>query len=699
MNNEMKFKVSTKDIIKYLGAENYETKESAVYELIKNSYDAEAKEVIITLNEDKIEIKDDGVGMSLEIIEQNWMQIGGSSKKDIYQKKDRILTGEKGIGRLALAKLGETCKMHTYDGKTQAIEWVTDWTTTKYSKIENKIKGTTLIIEKLNENWSEKDVNSLKYFLSSTIRYDMSIKIIYKKKTEEIKNIFKYLQENINYFLNFNFSIAKNDLSIHINNKFFSEDIVKELNLNEQEKISIPLNDDLTALQGVSGEFFYGFRITKDNKAQFFYKPDINQYNQFELYGKKTEGVILYRNGFSVQGFDGTKDWLSLSTRYSKRNKAVSDFSGASGFRKNNLFGYINIDKIKNKELKDLSNRQGIIDNDEYKKFCEIIYKVLEKVEDYFKFENIKKISNYTDKTIEDDEYKKEIVKLKKELKDYEQKTFDEKKKSLKSKKKEKYLLFNLYTKLEKENQNFKNDSFFLQVHATQSLMINSQTHDLKNALTTIKTHPKAIENILKTSNMHDRLVRNTKDENTLYNYGKLIEQLKNDGINLNKYFSRYLNGIKKDKLELSEIQIKKYMSELSRFYTETNKFIEIKYTVNFEIINFYESSLDIILNNLIDNSMKYNLGKKIKVKINLKLLDNDLEIDYTDDGVGLDEKYRNNEEKILLLHETSSSNGTGLGMWIINKRVNIHNGSIEIMKTNKLKGFEIVLKLKRSKK
>jgi DNA mismatch repair ATPase MutL len=45
----------------------------AVFELVKNSFDAYAKKVTIRFEEDKISIQDDGKGMTLEDLKTKWL--------------------------------------------------------------------------------------------------------------------------------------------------------------------------------------------------------------------------------------------------------------------------------------------------------------------------------------------------------------------------------------------------------------------------------------------------------------------------------------------------------------------------------------------------------------------------------------------------------------------------------------------------
>lgn len=109
-------------ILTLLGNELIKSPVMAIYELVKNSYDADAKKVdvrfrdIEKLDEAVIIIEDDGIGMTSEIIEDVWLEPGSDFRKPIDKITgerqiikspifDRVPMGEKGVGRFAVHKL------------------------------------------------------------------------------------------------------------------------------------------------------------------------------------------------------------------------------------------------------------------------------------------------------------------------------------------------------------------------------------------------------------------------------------------------------------------------------------------------------------------------------------------------------------------------------------------------------------------
>ncbi len=95
----------------------------AMFELVKNSFDANAKQVDITIEslgskEAKIVIQDNGDGMDKDDIVGKWLFVAYSAKKKQQDYRDkisggRIFAGAKGIGRFSCDRLGEKLKMYS----------------------------------------------------------------------------------------------------------------------------------------------------------------------------------------------------------------------------------------------------------------------------------------------------------------------------------------------------------------------------------------------------------------------------------------------------------------------------------------------------------------------------------------------------------------------------------------------------------
>lgn len=101
------------------------------------------------------------------------------------------------------------------------------------------------------------------------------------------------------------------------------------------------------------------------------------------------------------------------------------------------------------------------------------------------------------------------------------------------------------------------------------------------------------------------------------------------------------------------------------------------------------EDMLQVIFDNLILNSVQQNENTQ-KLNIIIEAIERNgfLKFRYSDDGKGLDIKYKTNPSKILEVHETTRKKGHGLGMWIVNNTCIMSGG--EIQKIGGEDGFSI---------
>ena len=120
-------------VIRQLGAELVSDQVTALMELIKNSYDADASYVKIEINTTDqcnisglynkrhngyILVEDNGFGMDQETILKSWLIISYSNKRAINGIKPktplgRTPLGDKGLGRLSTQRLANCCEIYT----------------------------------------------------------------------------------------------------------------------------------------------------------------------------------------------------------------------------------------------------------------------------------------------------------------------------------------------------------------------------------------------------------------------------------------------------------------------------------------------------------------------------------------------------------------------------------------------------------
>ena len=202
----LKYIVEDSTIAELLGVQNFTNKESAILELVKNAYDAQASTVSITFSDHSIVIVDDGIGMSKSTIYENWMHVGKSDKGyslfGVGENDGRVLAGSKGVGRFALARLGESVAVYSVKKGEVPVKWTTDWSESildDFLNEENLPTGTRIEISALRDRWTEKSIRNLIDYLSITCNDNrMNIKVFpdYGKK---VSYIFKRPQLGENF--------------------------------------------------------------------------------------------------------------------------------------------------------------------------------------------------------------------------------------------------------------------------------------------------------------------------------------------------------------------------------------------------------------------------------------------------------------------------------------------------------------------
>jgi signal transduction histidine kinase len=100
----------------------------ALAELIKNSYDADASLVEVTVEDKEIEVVDDGHGMDLDAFRSFWMRIGSPHKNERRESPGgRSVTGSKGVGRLSAQFLADQIELTTKADSHKALKAEVDW--------------------------------------------------------------------------------------------------------------------------------------------------------------------------------------------------------------------------------------------------------------------------------------------------------------------------------------------------------------------------------------------------------------------------------------------------------------------------------------------------------------------------------------------------------------------------------------------
>jgi signal transduction histidine kinase len=401
--NFVRFSVDA-GIISRLGQELVARQETALGELIKNAYDADALEVDLTFeNAEKaggrLEIIDNGLGMDRNQLIDGFMRLSSTEKlrEPISPRYKRRRAGRKGIGRFAVERLGRRVQIITQKKEADkaykvAIDWADFGLGKELATIANRIQeipkrreeGTTLIIENLREEWPDDAIKEVYRYVAE----------LTQPFTLRDKRRGKKLHATATKFA----SEPETDFKVVLKSKTKNEITVIA---DEQTEI---LSNALAVIEGYVDHEGFGYwsvvseklginepilsigREQDDNKSPFLNLRDIDfrayYFIQNVLLPRQLKPVIhklladrggihLYRNGFRVRPYgEADNDWLGLDASYRARVFLPPHAN-------NNFFGFVEIIDPDGRQFNETSGRERIVENKSFEELTEFVSRVV----------------------------------------------------------------------------------------------------------------------------------------------------------------------------------------------------------------------------------------------------------------------------------------------------------------------------------
>ena len=367
--------------IQRLGIELVAKQETALVELIKNAYDAEATKVQVTfLDPDKpggtLIIEDDGIGMSLDIIRDAWMRISTINKRDnpISENFGRVRAGRKGIGRFAVQRLGQKLILDTESiGSSEGLRVTFDWDNTftdgkplsdifnnveRYPKLDNS-QLTRLTIIGLRENWTPAAMQrAWKAILLLQPPFKLS-------KAAKLNN--SNAEADPGFVVTIDGITGKQQRTAISLESTFLDHAIAEIKgeIDDAGKATFHITSKKLDLNDthVLDEKLYLTGPVQFSTKYFIYSsetlPGISLSMAQEM-SKTYGGIRIYRNGFRVLPYgERYDDWLALDQDSGRRALLIP----ASN---RNFFGHVEIDAVLNPCFEETSSREGIIENEAF---------------------------------------------------------------------------------------------------------------------------------------------------------------------------------------------------------------------------------------------------------------------------------------------------------------------------------------------
>lgn len=443
------------------------------------------------------------------------------------------------------------------------------------------------------------------------------------------------------------------------------------------------------------------------NKNESFYNKEISPKRKVWL--KQYSGIKIYRDNFLVRPYGDPNtdsyDWLGLDARKASNPASIARLNiGNWCVRNGQSVGSLFISRINNNVILDKSSREGIIENDSYFLLKNILIKLISIFENdrMLVFRNLRK---YFDEINKKEIIKKQSLSISKEIlcklnvnneKDYNN-TINDKNNIYTD-----YDDNNNYEKIktlakavkyfEEEKQDLIDENKILRALATNGLITTSIVHDLKTIDALLVNR---ISNLEFCINMNDKELVQTS-----------LNDLKRDDRFLKAWISVITEHIKKDKRTRKKQNIYEIIENILRllFPILKQKEIDIKLYKddNNPSKKIIISDFECIFYNLIINSIesfeKSSTEKRI-ITINLKTIENNIIIDYSDNGNGIDSKFENPYDIFKYgitskIDNNGNMIGTGLGMYIVSSTLNEYHANYKLAEKVNYFSLEMIIPL-----
>lgn len=687
-----RFDIST---FRLIGRELITDRITALFELVKNCYDANAtrvdvvfenvsydnavvddttKEVRVNLGS-KVVIEDNGYGMSFEDIRDKWMVIGTASKRTSPfspRPFGRRCVGEKGIGRFAVDKLGD--KVNIVTKKEEDDRWLNveiDWNSyfnevspderehiRLFTDIENKydyldrnegsgVSGTKLIVSSVREFWSKDDISRF---------YKEANKIV--SPYTLLNPPFKiYITAREYGWVEKPVEPDKIDFATEEAEITYRDGIQETLYFDKDKGCIAKKDGPLRIFGGISLKIFYF-----DENARR------NYYRKYKDVNNRIDGIKIYRDGIIATPFaeaeanpDRKRDILGIDKRL------WQDIFNRISTRE--IIGILDITKDGNPKIIDATNRQDFIDNREYRELKEFILEQLRAFEELKIYKRELKRASVSDelKTAKENvdtfaHSVNRVIETNPDLKKDLQPLVEQATKAGTSVKKA------IEEQKKAEKEYIRKENMYLSIMSLQEYAIHI-AHAVRTSLGKIQ----------RKAEFFDKYYPDPEEEEYFKLYAKEIYQ---EMLVLNQVID-FMLSYSKSGLNFEDLNLNELVSGLFKSYETSLKAENIRSVVeipdNLRINTNRQFFMD-ILQNMISNSVKALKGVPDKtIKCSGYISENDLILSMSDNGIGIPLEKR---EWVFGVFNTTTaeSGGAGIGLYVVKTRVESLKGKVEVV-------------------
>lgn len=692
-----------------MGEQSVSSNVQAIMELIKNAFDADARECKVhfyaksedgeSIDMEKIVIEDTGFGMTFEDFTDKWMRVATSNKeKENYTPiLGRRVTGEKGMGRFASQRLGNIIKIisnplnykgriessHSYNTMELNIDWNMYKAGKDFEKIGNRLNvldtcsedcGIKIEISNLKDQWTKNNIDDILINAGTLISPKFSSDQNNSFKIEIIPHGFVLKRTKIESVIE---KYAPWEIRAQMTENKINYQILHRKKTDAERKSAPDLENKMSRGDiSTHGKTCGNAKITLfiyEGRTSQWAPGVVRNYKELEYQLDENYGIKIFNDAIRIMPY-GKKgnDWAELDTRWARRTGGT--------VRSRNVIGYIFLTREHNPNIIETTTREGLIENGAFKFLKkEFLLKVLDEFENYRKeFDNEEKwfkAKSRPGMIAQSDLHKLEEFLARSDLDDYSKSTARNITSSIKKQ----------VVKQEKEKEEEKEEmtSILEMYRNLASLGISALAfhHEIRQCIgrihqrqhMLIKKWPDWLD-----EKKRDYITKTMLDVKTVIDFNSYIRE-----------FASLFSGLKGTKTRREKIDLVKSVDE---FRIGFNDILESQgitihvQTLQGKLNDLYmnKASWESIMINLLSNSIRAlgNVSRENKyIKIRFEKTDAHLNIEVEDNGYGISSSDFNRIfDTLWTSYKSPSDSGTGMGATIVKEIIEKdYDGSVKV--------------------
>jgi signal transduction histidine kinase len=364
----------------------------AVFELVKNAYDADSPFARVTMRNltdpvlASITIEDAGTGMDLDTLVKHWLEPGTDYRFSQRAKGKRTLRygrlplGEKGVGRFAAHKLGKHIRLETRRKAAQEIAVDIDWTDFERNEylsdvpirvLERKPEvfrgnktGTRIHITAIRHSWTRAMARSVHRAVTSISSPfvgsdDFKTEILFPDNEDWLEGLM-----TVNQVLEYSLFRAKCRLEGDSLSYRYSFHPFPAMNRVKKRTASVPSSGKMRLRSDKTITDLSKYEIGPVSMDLYIFDRDpkvlalgVSDKRGLREFLDTSGGIRVYRDGIRVYDYgEPGNDWLNLGGR--RVNVPTRRISN------NLVVGAVSLDLERSRDLVEKTNREGFVEND-----------------------------------------------------------------------------------------------------------------------------------------------------------------------------------------------------------------------------------------------------------------------------------------------------------------------------------------------